>query len=290
MEENPKTDQKSAVELLHNQKQLQSLRTYQGDIAEAIKRQNESVATIAIKEHARKQQTTSPTQTNQLSNLPTSMVKLFLGLILIAGSIFALLFVLGTFQTNDATQITIEKSLIDYNNRLSLNGLDDKNLLGEIDKISSPGTTIIDIETTDGQKIGSARELFSIFGLNLPPSLARNLKEEFAFGLYTKEAVRTPFVIIKIADFGSAFAGMLEWESTLPTNLSSIFKANEDTIYSWQDLIIKNKDVRAYAESTNSDNILIGYTFLDKNTILITGRAEAIADLSAIYASHSVVK
>lgn len=59
-------------------------------------------------------------------------------------------------------------------------------------------------------------------------------------------------------------------------------------IFSWKDIIVKNKDTRALVNAKNQSKI--AYTFLDKNTILITNNLSAIGDLSFIYASRAVAR
>lgn len=59
-------------------------------------------------------------------------------------------------------------------------------------------------------------------------------------------------------------------------------------VWSWKDLIVKNKDTRALVN--DKEEVKISYTFLDKNTILITNSLSTIGDLSIIYTSKSVAR
>ena len=59
-------------------------------------------------------------------------------------------------------------------------------------------------------------------------------------------------------------------------------------VFSWKDLIIKNKDTRALVDEAGQARM--AYTFLDKNTILITNNLSAIGDITSIYVSRSVVR
>lgn len=58
--------------------------------------------------------------------------------------------------------------------------------------------------------------------------------------------------------------------------------------FSWKDIIVKNKDTRALVNEKNKARI--AYTFLDKNTILITNDLSAIGEMSSMYASRSVAR
>jgi hypothetical protein len=53
-------------------------------------------------------------------------------------------------------------------------------------------------------------------------------------------------------------------------------------------MIIKNKDTRGFVNEKGKSKI--AYTFLDKNTILITNNISVIGDISSIYASRSVAR
>src|SRR3989344_1995973 len=56
----------------------------------------------------------------------------------------------------------------------------------------------------------------------------------------------------------------------------------------WKDMIVKNKDTRALINQKNQAKI--AYTFLYKNTILITSSLSSIGDIYTIYASRSIVR
>ena len=76
--------------------------------------------------------------------------------------------------------------------------------------------------------------------------------------------------------------------STATTTIVSVKIPMKPETFSWKDVIIKNKDTRALVNQRNQAKI--AYTFLDKNTILITNSLSAIGDISSAYASRSVAR
>ncbi len=287
-DEKEQSEQKSAADLLHTKRPLQPLRTYQGDVAEAIKSQNESVATIAIKEKLKKEER-EPIKDSKTSNFPVSMVTVFLGLILLAGSVFAILFVFRAVQSGPQTQTVLPEEIIPTNSRANLLGINKENILVELQKISGTGVVVVDLQTIDGAKIENVADFLKLMQAEPPSGFVRNL-QDFVLGVYFSESGKSPFLILRTKEFGLAFSGLLEWEDRMRSDLSFFERKKLDAYYVWRDLIIKNKDVRALANLEDSDDFILAYTFLDKETILITNSPSAIADMSALYASRAVAR
>jgi len=126
--------------------------------------------------------------------------------------------------------------------------------------------------------------------LELPANMAirRMLENDFVVGILSQNNEKSYFVVIKVNDFGGAFAAMLDWEKTMETDLSFLNTATSTEVFVWKDLIIKNKDTRGLVNEKNKSKI--AYTFLDKNTILITDNLSAIGEISSIYASRPVAR
>ncbi len=289
MEENDRQkNEQSSADLLHKDRPLQSLRTYQGDVAEAIKSQNESVATIAIKEKVKKEED-KPVKLPEPSNLPFSMVSVFLGIILLAGSAFALLFVFRAIQSNPDVKPISTEEIIPANNQITISGATRDNLKSELQKITGTGIVTTHIETLEGKRLENAEDFLKLTQAELPNGFARNLGI-FSLGVYFSESSRSTFLLLKTQEFGLAFSGLLEWEKRMETDLPFFERRSSGATYVWKDLIIKNKDVRALTNTENQDDFVMGYTFMDKNTILITDTAKALADISSLYASRAVAR
>src|SRR3989344_4097812 len=280
-------------ELLHNKSKLQSLRTYQGDVADIIKNQNESVASIAIKEKER-DLNLEPKQPT--SNMSVSFVTLILTFLLIAGSAVALIFVFGGLQKDNAPDAPVGTGLIPHSNIISISNVTLESLPAELEKAASDGGGVVSLQISDvsGKEIEKTEDLLKFLKAHVPADLLRNLGKEYELGIYAVAgAPDAYFLALTTNDFGVAFSGMLDWESDLRSDLfffdtrvqsSTTPSAN----FVWKDMIIKNKDVRALANVVNDDDVVIAYTFLDQNAILITNNLSALSELFSLYASRAV--
>lgn len=96
-----------------------------------------------------------------------------------------------------------------------------------------------------------------------------------------------PYIVIKTTSFDTAFAGMLEWEDTLSSDLYPLFgevvtqtfdaQARTDTQVRsafFKDIITSNKNSRILMDEQGRERIV--YTFVDQNTIVITSTKQAL--------------
>ena len=97
------------------------------------------------------------------------------------------------------------------------------------------------------------------------------------FGTFGESA----FLIIKLASFENAFAGMLMWEKSLSQDIGPLFATAEflrsvppETVFT--DITDRNKDIRILA--LGGQPILL-YSFLDNNTLIITDSMETLRTL-----------
>lgn len=293
MEEEKEKSNKDAASLLHKDTPLQSLRSYQGDVAEIIKKQNESVATIATKEKVRQEEQKETVPRKALSrNLPVSIFTLLLSLLLIGGSYLAIFFVFKFIQNQPESQILSETALIPFSSRATISGATRENLGSELSELLDTGVVLVQLEKLDGKQISTSKELLNLLGARAPSTLERNLTKEFALGTHTSVTDKTFFLILRTQEFGAAFSGLLDWESAMREGLTFLDTKIESTStpYAWKDLIIKNKDVRALVNQEGDDDIVLAYTFLDKNTILIANNLSGLSELTNIYASRTIAR
>lgn len=361
--DNPK-DFGKVIDVLHSKQKLPSLRSYQGDMAEYIKERDESVISIALKEKEKKDKEKRKVEETEkieekkqdgkkeedkvkeeekkavdqrLADLPTPKPKTrsnfqlnltitFLSLILIAGGAVAFLYVFNFLNREPAKQIVSEEEIIPYNSIVNLANVSSSNLGVEIANLKlSSGTNIIKISKSDGSLVKTSEEFFEFIKVSLPGNLERTVNNIYTVGAISKNDQNFPFLVISVDNFGNAFSGMLEWESTMPKDLSFLIipetnaaeakpitstattssatsttatSSKSATVktqtkpvvetYAWKDLIIKNKDTRAFVNEKGKSKM--AYTFLDKNTILIVSDTSIIGDLSAAYVSRSFAR
>jgi len=283
-----------ARELLHNKSKLQSLRTYQGDVADIIKTQNESVASITIKEKVRDEEEAPKAEKQSIG---ISFLTIVVGLVLLGGSAAAILFVWRVVNRGSAPQIQIETDLIASNGSIAVANLTPASLADELRKASSEmGVTLLNVSDNSGNIVDSVEDLFDLLKISPPSLLLRNLSGEYALGSHTPASRNsTYFLLFKANDFGVAFSGLLEWEPGMYKDLSFfstqlLATSTSETTFVWKDRIVKNKDVRALIDPSNNSEAILAYTFLDKNTVLITNSLLSISEISSIYSSSAVAR
>lgn len=142
----------------------------------------------------------------------------------------------------------------------------------------------------------TSSEFLSIIAPGVPDVLLRNLKNEYVFGYYSFNS-NEPFIILKSANYDSAFAGMLEWERNMYVDIGNlIYKKEKDVVsqasstssttpavsrptYSngFIDKVILNNDTRVLYKS-NGD-IAFFYTFFNKDTIIIATSEQTLKEI-----------
>ncbi|NQV88299.1 MAG: hypothetical protein HQ402_01945 [Parcubacteria group bacterium] len=290
---------------------LKRLRTYEGDIAETIRKQNESVASINIAEQKRKEVSQVETEDSGPSYYIKNTVITIVSILLIVGGIGAIGIFYYLKSTNtpppiinpvktiisadtiveiDASDLTKQK-IIDSVKNAQING--ESGSITYVSFSNTSGETKTPIET---------EKFFTILQTKAPGALVRSFNKEFMLGISSDEN-RSPFLLIKLDSFDNTFAGMLGWEKTAGEDLRSIF-LNEKLIpqitttefasstgtstatttlipidleQSWGDLIVQNKDTRILRDLDS--NIVLIYSFLDEQTLLITTNEKTFIEI-----------
>jgi len=118
------------------------------------------------------------------------------------------------------------------------------------------------------------------------------LNNQWMLGTYNDNGIAMPFIVLTDSFFQNAYAGMIAWENTMPDDLVDVFgygnKVNQQNGTStlalyfniqgdFKDGVIDNRDVRAFTEPNG--NILVLYSFVDNNTIVITTDENALVEI-----------
>ncbi|MFA6269722.1 MAG: hypothetical protein WC657_00745 [Candidatus Paceibacterota bacterium] len=263
-----------------------------------------------------------PKESNK-SGFQVNFTMLFLSVLLIAGGGFAGFYIFQYVTKEPSVVTVLKEEIIPYNNYATLNNITSDNFQSELSKLAfTNGISILKISDANSLPILKTKDLFDLLKISVPASLSRILKDQYVIGSLSKDQQNYYFLVITVDDFGGAFSGMLEWENSMPKDL--VFLGNENRVlgvaistsatttqtiknnisntasttvvqipfkpevFSWKDLIIKNKDTRAFVNEKGKSQI--AYTFLDKNTVLITGDISIIGDIASTYASRSFTR
>jgi hypothetical protein len=169
--------------------------------------------------------------------------------------------------------------------------------------------SLLENNKEDAEKI-STKKLFSILEASVPGGALRSFEDGFMLGFLGNSKI--PFLLIRLSSFDNAFDGMLRWESTLNADIGSMLanlqiipsastvpvtdssvEASSSTLpkvtfipvsrgipnKEFKDETIKNKDARILEDSLG--NTLLLYSFLDRDTLLITISEGVLEELSS---------
>lgn len=138
-------------------------------------------------------------------------------------------------------------------------------------------TRIVPVHTTsDAQQVPvTLAEFFAALGIKPPEQLSRALGDKFFFGLHTIDK-NAPVLVIEVASYDNAFAGMLAWEDQLNANLAPAYIAvprlvigpdGIPTKRTFVDDVMRNYDVRQLKDDAGA--IALYYSFPTRGLLVI---------------------
>src|SRR3989338_4351441 len=256
--------------------QFKSLRTYKGDVEEAITKNNYSTSSIFLAEQKKKDSTLIVPQKPE-SGARNKFFILVGGILLLLGIVtLASIFFLKSNQkevvikSEAKTITTFSKEKI-----LPIVNVSRDNLIGSIlsEKQSFNLTVNSLLYINPINASGTPADvsfLLSILAPSMPPSLVRSFDADYMLGIYSFDTNEV-FLILRTSDYASSFAGMLKWEENIPSDFVRLFSIPENystTTRVFKDESLKNKDLRVLKDESGKSVIL--YSFIDRNTLLIT--------------------
>ncbi len=280
---------------------LKQIRTFQGDVASALHKQNESLVSIQRSEHAVREARkvfATPKSAEEIAREESNKKLIFLligSLILIALSGLIGWYAYKGYMTKTALPVVEQtpNRLLSSGSevRISADNLSrEAFILGvgsEATKKMTNGAVVqiqLNKKTATTTTVITTHDLLNILESRAPGSLIRSLNPVFMLGLLGGETVSTNststnrtsnhvFLLIKLNSFDNAFPGMLEWEKNMRDDILPIFASPEilattspSAIFS--DITIQNKDARILKDSTGQTVLL--YSFFDNNMLIIT--------------------
>ncbi|MES2953285.1 MAG: hypothetical protein V4674_01870 [Patescibacteria group bacterium] len=262
------------------------MRTFRTDIASEIETKNITQTDIALAEEKRRRSTGAARggvlgQGFQIPSLKT------VGAVIVA--LFALLFLVAFVYDivyPDAPEtaggltppepiIFAEKSTqVDLSATKSL--ADAEKVIGEArNAVSGKKNTLeylyFSIKNGSTEQILDAQSFFSALLPQAPSPLVRSLGRSFLYGVYTSSE-KSPFLLLSLDSYESAYAGMLTWEERLHYEIIPLLGGNPNEqlagSLSWKDDTLRNTDIRREVDA--GGNSILLYSFLDRKTLLIT--------------------
>ncbi len=277
---------------------IRNLRTYQGDVADAIKKQNASVLTITLAENRKRVKEETPEsihESSETSKRTWSVIASVVLVILGIGSVGGFYYLQQQAPVAETTPGPApEDTIVGYNTKkgITTDGADRTKLLTVLNnerkttevKPNEIQYLYLNKANTTGLESITTRDLFSILRTKIPPATLRAFDTQFMFGFFRDELVR-PFLLVHINSYDNAYDGMLKWESSIVEDIGSLFIVlgdssdftTTDTSYAFEDETFANKDARVLKNDSGKTVFL--YSFLDKDTLLITSNENTLKEM-----------
>src|SRR3990167_8881303 len=208
-------------------------------------------------------------------------------------------------KTEDETE---EFEIADLSKRQILSGLSsvkDQTALPEskIKNISIVKSTK-DKNSAIDKKLVSSSDFLNSIEARVSTAFIRSLETVFMLGIHILRSGNQPFLILKTNFYENSFAGMLQWENNIKEDLASLFNISDIntekifqkdetntvifSIMTFNDAVIKNKDARIL--KNENDKTLLIYSFLDKNTIVITNNENTFNEVFTRFNSSRILQ
>ncbi|GEM_PF-1406578 len=269
---------------------IRPVRTFKEDMNAAIKGNNLSLVSIAIKEDEkrRREEEVVVGETKQSHWFAIVSTLLILAGLGIGGYAVYVTYFTTTEETaaptspNYTSLVFAEKTKV-----VPTNTLNDTQLVSllknEVRNLNASLGTIEDVhfvDTKTNPESISLQRFISILQVRLPDSLLRNVQAPFMYGVHSASE-NAGFLVVKPDNYDRTFAGLLEWEPTLVRDLYVILTGvtPESALLQarFSDVLLKNVNSRVVRDANGK--IVLLYAFFDKDTLLITANEATFVEL-----------
>lgn len=303
-----------------------NIRTFQADIADAIKNDNVSMIQMALSEKKRQEKRGNFEQAVEIKKNNNLFYTASIGiaiLILIVFSGFIFYITSGSKSSTNtvATNSQITEPLIYTEESIALNtnnrdSADIESLIRKEKEVKLELGNMKSILLTSGSgtstQLLNTGDFLTLMRARVSDSLIRALDDNFLLGIYSFNPYDT-FMVFRINSYDNAFAGMLQWENSMESDLGGLIITKRITLappvvsipttntvtasstakeatkatttsqvggfkrHIFIDKVLQNKDSRVLIDERGA--ILMLYSFLDKNTLVITSSDKALKEV-----------
>lgn len=261
---------------------LKQIRTFQGDVAQALERQKESLVSIQQTEQLKKRKD----KPDFLQDSEINEKRKYSFLLFLSGFFLILLGLLGAWfgyqeYLRKTAPLTISvpgnrfisgESSVDIDLTNATRGFLISDFHDALSGLSNGELRQVEVRLGSDKEapLAETRQFLEVLDSRAPASLVRALDPLFMLGAMGESS----FIIFKLTSFPNAFPGMLAWESEIVDDLGPLLGNAEflkalppESVF--KDMVIKNKDFRAL------EPVLV-YSFFDNEMLIISDKAETI--------------
>ncbi|HMP67337.1 MAG TPA: hypothetical protein PKA60_01135 [Candidatus Paceibacterota bacterium] len=296
---------------------IKPLRTYEGDVANFIKKGQITTAKIVVEEQKRNQKKEllqkEIVETKKTNLAMVASISLLIIGIIIAGGAFWFTKINNSNLINGISVSQFRDILLDKKSKIEIftenkSNSDLKNeiinkikarpklALGEIVEIQILDKVVIqnDGKITESYEKSSIENIFGFLGFTLTAPTIRAFDENYLIGLIGANDDSHPFILIKTREYSNVFAGMLEWEKIMYRQVNDIFFQTLSTddfpaeLPNFVDIVIFNRDARAILNDANQPQFY--YTFVNSDHLLISSKPEIVGEISKKLNLQNIVR
>lgn len=277
---------------------VRPIRTFRDDIARVLQKKKTTLvdAVVAEENRSNREKEVEPPKEAPRSFV-SYLVVFFSGLLITGGvSAYAIYYFFGP---TDITRIDVAEvpSIIFVEEQKEFEIFDDESKrdifrrigvekdsallrLGSIEQLYFTRSIYDESIASTKKMLVSSAEFIARSEFRIDSSFTRNLMPEMTFGYHSFDGTQ-PFIVFKTEFYEDAFAAMLDWEARMNEDLSPLFgdivmetylvgssTRTRPASLTFEDVLVKNKEVRVLYDSTGKELLLYG--FPDSETIVIT--------------------
>lgn len=301
---------------------IKSLRTYERDIAEAVRAGETTVSiNLAAQKRREERHEIAPVATEKIAR-NTLYIIMSAILIVVATITLTLTFY---FRNKNAgpPEVAVERKILSVDTRraVALDSVSRTHVSAAIQNVlleqgvdgtqgSAQNRTLTEIvlekPSGAGRSSITLEEFFRAIAPNAPATLARslsavsNMRESgrddqspgWLLGMWNTTQSEL-FLIMRLDSFDIAYDGMLKWEKNMLTDLAPIFIRPDILVGSasnpqFEDLVVRSRDTRVL-KNTRGD-ILLLYSFIDQDHVAITTSENTFREIVARYLASGLVR
>jgi hypothetical protein len=262
---------------------LSPIHTYKSDFSDHIDQQGASTfAVLAAENDAPRIKRKVRRSSNKLLPVAAGFVLIVAGI----GAAYGAYVVLGEKAPVPVLSTVVSSIVPDGRVELSTkSGPLIEALAAQANQVITSGSVIQTYITASTTNSGNSNSLFTAMNLQAPDILIRNTDPASTIGVVHAGTETRAFFILNVSSYERTFAGMLQWESTMPTDLVSLYPSYPaEAVTSsttpvavgtegFVDEVVASHNARALKDASGKTVLLYGYA--DSRTLIIARDEQA---------------